>query len=563
MAGLKSNSQKLTSQRKPERRDYDPEDDPPIPSSSEDDSESEADEADKYVSGREHYEKVGKSRIRQLDAPKLDASKYGGVAVSRSALDAEDEDDEDPFQSQDDEDDDPFTPSGNYDNDLEDGVNELDKDGETLDSYMEIDEDEEIDSDEALGQSDEELSRKFVFRGSKKNQMTQNGHVEDEESGGSEEEQDEDGTDEEASTASKENSHDPRRAALAQSLTASLAQTLSASAAADATKGRAVRQQYKTFDRLLDARIRLQKSVVASEQLLWQTVSDESVTTALDRAEDAAIRLFNTIDALRQDIADARPSTSSTDSSRKRKRMPPIDMNAASTRVYDHLTSTENSFTPLRRQIIDKWNQKIKLSDPSRIADGGRSKFSDASAHNDRLTEILDTYITNETDKYFRTHEAESDAKDSVSQNYEHKQQESLQPPHYDLTFNDNMFYQSLLRDLISTRSTTLTTTTTVPILPSSHKLHASGNTAKQRQIDTKASKGRKVRYTVHEKLQNFMAAQGDVGRDTAMWTERGKDEFFGSLFGMSRALAEDDDGDDDEKVDGDRETEALRLFRS
>ncbi|CAK0755430.1 hypothetical protein CCP1ISM_6070001 [Azospirillaceae bacterium] len=95
-------------------------------------------------------------------------------------------------------------------------------------------------------------------------------------------------------------------------------------------------------------------------------------------------------------------------------------------------------------------------------------------------------------------------------------------------------------------------------------KLHPSGNRQNKNVKDTKASKGRKIRYTVHEKLQNFMAAEGDTGRDTAMWTERGKDEFFGSLFGQDKALAEDDNVDmgDGEMGDGE-EAEALRLFRS
>ena len=51
--------------------------------------------------------------------------------------------------------------------------------------------------------------------------------------------------------------------------------------------------------------------------------------------------------------------------------------------------------------------------------------------------------------------------------------------------------------------------------------------------VDTKASKGRKLRYTVHEKLQNFMAPE-----DKNAWGERQRDELFSSLFGRTKLTA-------------------------
>ena len=130
------------------------------------------------------------------------------------------------------------------------------------------------------------------------------------------------------------------------------------------------------------------------------------------------------------------------------------------------------------------------------------------------------------------------------------------------LTFDDNPFYQSLLRDLITARTAASSATNNLNIAALPPKLHPSGNKQNRKTIDTKASKGRKIRYTVHEKLQSFMASEGDTGRDTAMWTERGKNEFFGSLFGQDRALLEDE-GDEDMADGLDGEVEALRLFRT
>ena len=80
-----------------------------------------------------------------------------------------------------------------------------------------------------------------------------------------------------------------------------------------------------------------------------------------------------------------------------------------------------------------------------------------------------------------------------------------------------------------------------------------------KKMVDTKASKGRKMRYTVHEKLQNFMAPE-DRGR----WGERQRGELFASLLGRRVGLGEGEGeeewGEGEMHVDVDEE-EGLRLF--
>lgn len=70
--------------------------------------------------------------------------------------------------------------------------------------------------------------------------------------------------------------------------------------------------------------------------------------------------------------------------------------------------------------------------------------------------------------------------------------------------FDDTDFYQLLLKALVDQR-----------IVESSSGVSAAGavrwaaairEAKKKKNVDTKASKGRKLRYHVHEKLQNFMA---------------------------------------------------------
>ena len=85
-----------------------------------------------------------------------------------------------------------------------------------------------------------------------------------------------------------------------------------------------------------------------------------------------------------------------------------------------------------------------------------------------------------------------------------------------------------------------------------------------KKNVDTKASKGRKMRYTVHEKLQNFMAPE-----DRGVWGERQRAELFSGLLGRRVEMGEEmdvdgegEDGDGDGDVEARREEEALMLFR-
>lgn len=76
--------------------------------------------------------------------------------------------------------------------------------------------------------------------------------------------------------------------------------------------------------------------------------------------------------------------------------------------------------------------------------------------------------------------------------------------------------------------------------------------------VDTKASKGRKLRYHVHDKLQNFMAPV-----PVLRWERRRVDELFGSLLGMRTRIGEEEEEEDseDEKERIEMPDDGLRVF--
>lgn len=548
--------------------------------------------------GKEHYEVVGKSKLRIPEQVPLDA-KYSGAVVSRTALNENDEDD--PFAPvENNEDDDPF--ASKDDQDQASAPDDDDEPDLDIEGALGADvEDEEIDSEQAFGDSDEERFKSFVFRGSSnpRSKIKSDGGKDlgigrkassDESDNESETDlgsdvsmedvdadsasDSEDGelsneSEQEESSTSPPDTNDhvqpsskrEQLKSLLASDTAAVASSLSRAVNTDASKGRAVRQQYTTFDRFLDCRIKLQKGFSAIDELeTSKTTSEvnEEAADAYKRAEEGALKLYSTIDSIRETIINSQ----SQQSPRKRKRASPPTTKTSMSSIWDDLSQTESRSRSQRRSILDKWSNKIRASDPSQIGSTARSRLIDPSTTQQpaKLSAVLDTYLLTEQNKGAKL----------ASPTAEDEGQPEPQSLSQNLKYDDTFFYQSLLRDLINSRAATNTNISGGSLLPGNNalplKLHPSGNKAGSKSIDTRASKGRKIRYTVHEKLQNFMAAEGDAGRDTAQWTEAAKTEFFGSLMGQSRALDEDDYEEEDTAIvngDGGAEVEALRLFRS
>ena len=119
-----------------------------------------------------------------------------------------------------------------------------------------------------------------------------------------------------------------------------------------------------------------------------------------------------------------------------------------------------------------------------------------------------------------------------------------------DRIYDDADFYGLLLKELLEQKSQDSVAASNIDL---NFNLKRE---AKAKNVDTKASKGRKLRYTVHEKLQNFMAPE-----DRSTWSDRQSDELFGSLFGQRLGLREEI-GDEEVEDDFAEEDAGLTLFR-
>lgn len=319
-----------------------------------------------------------------------------------------------------------------------------------------------------------------------------------------------------------------------------VAANLSQSARADAEKGNAVKKQRVAFDALLNLRIKLQKALIAVNSI---PVAEQQETTAqadqdaMRKAESAAAALFNNLTSLRS-------SLETTRSGQKRK-YSELSHSTALSPIWDSTNSLETFSLAYRNSTLDFWSAKCRATTASLQT----RKLGTQTERS--LTDVLNSHLSDMSRLVSRTRLARSCAPLQASQ--ANRKQPAHSNPDADTDtlplYDDADFYTLLLQALISQRSDE-----TLAALPIAMEPWQAAREAKVRKVvDTRASKGRKLRYTVHEKLQNFMAPE-----DRSTWGERQCDELFGSLFGRAVGLGE---GEGDEVEGEEDEWEGLRLF--
>ncbi|KAL8736393.1 MAG: hypothetical protein Q9181_002426 [Wetmoreana brouardii] len=580
--------------------------------SGEDDSEEGTAQA------REHYVEVGSSKLRKPVAPAL-GPKYSGTRISRyNFFDPTEESDDDPFasaQSRQESSSDAihseeYADPGDVDLDLDKAIDEDDEidsdeafgdgDDERFRGYAfrgggraQANSQHEEDNDHIETEEVNEESNGFSDMESEGVDATEagtdvNGHVnglgstdiesgqdgddigdmemEDQESLSSEA----DGSRSEATSSDTGRSSAPPsasddRAALRRMMAESqkvITLNLSKAAKSDIAKGRAIRQQRTAFDSLLNTRIRLQKALVAANSLATSRESTSQSSTAdpaVEAAEKAALRLWSTLDSLRQSITPQAITLA--------PKPLEAEVNTPLSTLWTRMRFHDTQYHDYGLKTLNKWSLKTApISSLPRT-----NKFS-SSTTQQPLSKVLEQQLSSSKNmekliaktrmpRSCTSVQAATLSSKNRNPNTDSPGENSGLP-----IYDDADFYSLLLRDLLDSRSSlpnptstsTTITSTSVP-LPSATipgikdpalRIH-------KKSVDTKASKGRKMKYTVHEKLQNFMAPE-----DRGSWGERQRSELFAGLLGR-KVVGLDEEGDGmDEDVDVDGEQEGLRLFR-
>ncbi|KAI9464579.1 apoptosis-antagonizing transcription factor [Lactarius psammicola] len=308
----------------------------------------------------------------------------------------------------------------------------------------------------------------------------------------------------------------------------------------DKRKGRAVSKQLSLWDSLLDARIRLQKSVTASNRLPLPTqISD---FTSDGRCLEARHVLLGEALALVRELSTLRDELTKEDREVQWKRrrvedgieggrryaVPEIDnvdrdWDALIREASEDAAGLEHAYHPHLTHTLAKWSAKVAAVAPSALLPASRKKFSQTGSAMGGVkavgTQIEDVLQSDWPALVSRTRLKRSKGHRVTSErgsvlNDEDEEAEDAE------VFDDTDFYQQLLRDVIDTKGGSAGRT---------DWMASQRQKKSKKHVDTKASKGRKLRYKVHEKIQNFMVP---VPVAAGAWHEAQIDELFGSLLG-------------------------------
>lgn len=341
-------------------------------------------------------------------------------------------------------------------------------------------------------------------------------------------------------------------------------------------KGKAVVHQIGLWDSLLENRIRIQKSLVQINKLPQHDVFPDfkekggtALNEPLDNAQQLLTNLLHDLMVLQQVLLKSNSETAGILESSKQTKHEESDEDIPSdfededegegrerdeekVITKDHKLEEEESsdslilpkkrkknmdiddysaiitkrhaaFEPFRDRTIKKWNEK------TRLASGKISSKSFSSFDRSTLTQIKQ--ILSDKERLIKRTQLKRSAYRVLGKTEDNENRESLEDhdahlKDYDTEiFDDDDFYHQLLREFIERKSNV---DPSDPIAMGRQWLEIQRLRSKvKRKIDTKASKGRRLRYDVHTKLVSFMAPQAK-----GTMSDSSRNEIFSSLFG-------------------------------
>ncbi|KAI8074904.1 apoptosis antagonizing transcription factor-domain-containing protein [Gongronella butleri] len=492
MAKKKSLADQLADLDSTAPKDYDPEDlvEPMNDAGLSDDEAASNDEHD----NRSHYVKVGKSSLRNKQPLLMDDPRYAGERASRKELYSDDDEDDDMAGYGDD---DEVVPFGAVDDDEDEDEDEDDED----DSDNDDDDDSEGDFSDNVeeDQEDNELTEQLQ-------------KIQQEEK--------------------------------------SMLQQLAKTASGDVEKGQHVRQQLTLWDNMLEARIRMQKVVENANRLpqfdRWdevEQVKEEINDTKADLREvlddlmDLRIGLLSSSGAV--DVEELSYST--------RKRHLDDDNEEIDDGYFDALwhdvSQVNDAFATYRNSTLEKWSNKVQASSAANLNKKFKAFDQNILTQIDNVMAEKDSLIKRtqlqraEYTILGKTTESSPEQDDDEKDGVQDRKKASRYHDTYDKEiFDDNDFYQQQLRELIESRMVD----NDDPIASGMRWAQSKKDQVKKKKVkvDTKASKGRKLKFNVHEKIQNFMAPIPE-----GQWHDGMIEELYSSLLGQHKpALDATDD---------------------
>ncbi|XP_065560482.1 protein AATF-like [Artemia franciscana] len=324
----------------------------------------------------------------------------------------------------------------------------------------------------------------------------------------------------------------------------------------DAEKGRALQAQLGVYDNLIESRIKLQKSLIASNKLpqstSWNVFVDKldgDGKSALKKAQRSLKDLLDDLLELQGRLFASNSKTKAVagDNANKSSQVESDDEIASDTEEEEKM---DNGYEPLkkrmklkeysqtisnrhkqflsyRNEMINYWNQRTKLAS-GKLSSKSFQKFEQSTlkqielilADKDRLVKRTQIKRSAYLPLCAEAEKSEQETADAINI-------EKVDANGFDSEiFDDDDFYHQILREFVERKSSDSSSAAALGRqLLEIQKLRSKS----KRMVDTKASKGRRIRYDVHQKLVNFMPPiQKNSMSDEIV------NDLFMSLFGKS-----------------------------
>lgn len=314
----------------------------------------------------------------------------------------------------------------------------------------------------------------------------------------------------------------------------------------DIEKGESIRNQLGLWESFLECRIKLQKSLVGANKLpqkrnfdKFKMKCDAESQTKITKCNKNLLRLLEKLCELQGELLkrcpeyskgtkannnvevsdEEIPSSSESEVEKEPEQIQKPVKKKRRLNDYSEILSDEyKNYIPYRNSAIQKWNDKTRVAS-GKMANSNFSAFEQSTLKQIEQIMCDKSRLINRTQikrSSYRVLGTEPKPDCDVIQNEENKTDTEI--------FDDDDFYHKLLRDYIEKKSVDSANSNQVERQwIELQKLRSK----MKKNVDTKSSKGRKLRYTVHPKLVNFMAPI-----QTNMWTDKAQTDLYNSLFG-------------------------------
>ncbi|XP_048230852.1 putative uncharacterized protein DDB_G0270496 [Ricinus communis] len=270
----------------------------------------------------------------------------------------------------------------------------------------------------------------------------------------------------------------------------------------DLLKGQAVKNQKALWDKTLEFRFLLQKAFSGANRLPQEPVrssfcdSDEGVRSAYSDLITSSRKTLESLLGLQEALLEKNPSISQSFDSNSAKKHSKDSKNSdmETEEEWWRISQMHSRITPFRDKSIDKWQRK------TRVTTGAAAIKSKLQAFNQDISEQVASYMRDPSrmTKQMQLSRSTVGVFGTVLEQPGITKGEEASPDGDPELLDDSEFYQQLLKEFFETIDPSSSETAFYAL----KKLR----TKKRKLVDRRASKSRKIRYNVHEKIVNFMA---------------------------------------------------------